>query len=238
MNHNLEYTVLDKISQLNTPVGASYLCTQIDASQASIGRILHDLEFRGLLEKVSNKGRILTEEGHAYLRLLQQNIDSKEYVDVLFDLFSSSDKQIYLDILETRMLLELKTVELAAIRATDEDIKELEQILIRHRSTQSLGKPAEEENRDFHYKIAEIANNPIIYHMLKLVMAQKSAYIHFSVMDYTLTGSTLFHAQIFEAIRNHDPHKATELMHEHINALIQKLQDIEHDKFFNTQAHP
>ena len=60
---NLEYLILEKIAQLNTPVGASFLCSQIHASQASIGRELHNLEQRGLLEKVSNKGRILTEEG-------------------------------------------------------------------------------------------------------------------------------------------------------------------------------
>ncbi len=233
-HHSLEYRVLDEISQLNTPIGASFLCARIDASQASIGRVLRDLEFRGMLEKVSNKGRVLTEEGHSHLQLLQQGIDSREYVDVLFDLFSKTDKQIYLDILETRMLLELKTAELAAKRATDQDIRDLEGILIRHRSTRSLGKPAEEENLDFHYKIAQIANNPILYHLLKLVMTQKSAYLHFSVMDYTLTGSTLFHAQIFEAIQEHDPKKAAELMYEHLNALIVKLRDIENDKFFHS----
>ena len=108
------------------------LCSKIDTSQANIGRILHLLEERGLVEKVSNKGRVLTEEGKNHFQRLQQDIQSKEYVKVLLDLYSKNDKQVYLDILEARILLETKTAELAAIRATEEDLRELEQILERH----------------------------------------------------------------------------------------------------------
>ena len=116
---NLEYLILEKLFQLNSPTGASFLCSKINSSQASIGRELHNLEIRGLVEKVSNKGRILTEEGRSYFQLLQQSINSKESVDVLLDLFSRNDKQIYLDILEARIILELKTAELAAKRASE-----------------------------------------------------------------------------------------------------------------------
>ena len=59
------------------------LCSKIDTSQANIGRILHLLEERGLVEKVSNKGRVLTEEGKNHFQRLQQDIQSKEYVKVL-----------------------------------------------------------------------------------------------------------------------------------------------------------
>jgi GntR family transcriptional repressor for pyruvate dehydrogenase complex len=230
MNYSvLEYSVLDAISRLKTPVGASFLCSVIDSSQASIGRALQAMEARGFLEKVSNKGRTLTDKGRDYLQLLQQDIDSREYVDVLFDLFSASDRQTYLDILETRLLLEQKTVRLACEKATKNEIAELEAILIRHQRARAMGKPAENENLDFHYKIAELARNPIISQLLRLIMTQKSAYIHFSVMNYrSLTGSILFHVQIFEAIRDRDPQRASDLMSQHLTALIDILMDIEH----------
>ncbi len=232
MNHpTLEHLILEQIQSLNTPVGASFLSSRIDASQANIGRILLDLEQRGLLKKVSNKGRVLTEEGVSYLRSLQQSISSKKYVDLLLDLSSTADKQVYLDILEARIQLEIKTAELAAQRATDQDLRELQEILIRHHKTHSLGKPAEEENLNFHYKIAEIAGNPIITHLLRLVMTQHAAYLHFSVMDYTLTGSTLFHSHLYEAIREHDPEKASHLMYEHLNALVVTLRGIDVEQF-------
>ncbi len=228
---NLEYLILDQISQLNTPVGASFLCSKIDSSQASIGRALYELECRGLLEKISNKGRVLTEEGKAYFQLLQQNADSRECVDVLLDLFSKNDKHVYLNILEARILLEVKTAELAAKNATEQDIQDIEKILMKHQKIRLLGKPAENENLEFHYKIAQIANNPVIYHLLRLVMTQHSAYLHFSFMDYTLVGSTLFHAQIFDAIKAHDSEKASALMYDHLHALVTTLQNIEYDKF-------
>ena len=230
---NLEYLILEKIAQLNTPVGASFLCSQIHASQASIGRELHNLEQRGLLEKVSNKGRILTEEGRSYLQLLQQSMNSKESVDILLDLFSKNDKQVYLDILQARILLEVKTAELAAIRATEADIQSIDDILKKYRRIRSLGRPAENENLEFHFKLAEIARNPVIFQLLKLVMMQHAAYVHFSFMDYTLVGSNLFHSQIFEAIKNHDPEQASHLMYEHLNALINTMQNMEYSQFLD-----
>ena len=96
-----------------------------------------------------------------------------------------------------------------------------------------MGRPAENENLEFHYKLAEIADNSVIFNLLKLILTQNSAYIQFSFMDYTLVGSTLFHAQIFEAIKAHDPDRASKLMYDHINALITTLTNIEHSSLFS-----
>ena len=230
---NLEYVILDQMDQLNTPAGASMLCSKVDAPQANIGRALHALEERGLVEKVSNKGRVLTQAGRAYFQQLKQNAQFREYVDVLLEIYAKNDKKIYLDILEARILLETKTAEQAAIKATPEDIREIEQILERHQMARALGRPAENENLEFHYKLAEIADNSVIYHLLKLILTQHSAYIQFSFMDYTLVGSTLFHAQIFEAIKAHDPARASQLMYDHLNALVTTLKDIEHSSLFS-----
>ena len=187
-----------------------------------------------ILEKLFQlNSRILTEEGRSYFQLLQQSINSKESVDVLLDLFSRNDKQIYLDILEARIILELKTAELAAKRASEQDIQAIEDSLTRYRRIRALGKPAENENLEFHFKIAEIAGNPVIYHLLKMVMMQHAAYLHFSFMDYTLVGSTLFHAQIFDAIKNHDAERASALMYEHLNALVKTLKNIEYNQFLD-----
>lgn len=230
---NLEYSILDQMAQLNTPVGASMLCSKIDAPQANIGRALFALEEQGFVEKVSNKGRVLTEAGRAHFQQMKQNAQFQEYVDVLLELYAKNDKKIYLDILEARILLETKSAEQAAIKATPEDIQEIEQILERHRMARALGKPAEHENLDFHYKLAEIAGNSVIYHLLKLILTQNSAYIQFSFMDYTLVGSTLFHARIFEAIKAHDPAQASKLMYDHLNALVKTLTDIEQSSLFS-----
>ena len=111
--------------------------------------------------------------------------------------------------------------------------KEIERILERHRNARAMGRPAENENLEFHYKLAEIADNSVIFNLLKLILTQNSAYIQFSFMDYTLVGSTLFHAQIFEAIKAHDPDRASKLMYDHINALITTLTNIEHSSLFS-----
>lgn len=230
---NLEYVILEQMAQINTPVGASMLCAQVDAPQANIGRALHALEERGIVEKVSNKGRVLTEKGQTYFQQLRQNVESKKYVDVLLELYAKNDKKVYLNILEVRLLLETKTAEQAALKASEEDIQEIERILERHRNARAMGRPAENENLEFHYKLAEIADNSVIFNLLKLILTQNSAYIQFSFMDYTLVGSTLFHAQIFEAIKAHDPDRASKLMYDHINALITTLTNIEHSSLFS-----
>ena len=62
-------------------------------------------------------------------------------------------------------------------------------------------------------------------------MMQHAAYLHFSFMDYTLVGSTLFHAQIFDAIKAHDAAQASALMYEHLNVLVTTLKNIEYNQF-------
>lgn len=229
-NSKVEYQILDKMYQTRTPIGASYLCTCLNIPQASIGRVLQQLETRGLVEKVSNKGRILTAEGISYFQLLQQSINSQESVDILLDLFSKNDKQVYLDILEARISLEEKTAELAAQRATEDDIREIEEVLLHYQQVRAQGKPAEDENLAFHTKIAEVSKNTVLYHLLKLVMMENAAYLHFSYTDYAITGSTRVHFQIYEAIKNHNAPLAAALMRDHLSGVATSVQNVEYDQ--------
>ena len=68
--NNFEYTLLNCIIKKSEPVGASSLALKLNTPQATIGRKLYELEFRGYLEKQSNKGRIITLKGRDYFNKL------------------------------------------------------------------------------------------------------------------------------------------------------------------------
>lgn len=230
-NANLEYRILEELASSQSPIGASLLALKIDGiSPATIGRVLQSMEYEGLIKKASNKGRLLTSEGESRLTILRDKIKSSENATELLNLiFTPQDIKVYIDILEARILLEKETVSRAAQKITDGEIKELESLLARQAEKQDRGEMGEEENLRFHYRIAEIADNKIIEQLLKIIMTQKAAYLHFSIIHYRLAmlGNSN-HFQILDAIRNHDPQRAAKEMESHLSALLNysiKMED-------------
>ncbi len=51
-------TLLETIKECISPVGAAYLSKQLDASVATIGRMLKQAEENGYITSISNKGII------------------------------------------------------------------------------------------------------------------------------------------------------------------------------------
>ena len=60
-------TILKSVQDAGIPIGATYLSKELSIPPASIGRILTELEDEKLIEKVSNKGRVLTDKGRQFL---------------------------------------------------------------------------------------------------------------------------------------------------------------------------
>ncbi len=228
MNINLEYAILKEIESGNIPMGASLLASRVDASQATIGRTLLDLENNGYIEKVGNKGRVLTQEGRRHLEILRKRIRSeKEFREFLELFFENPDAGTYREFLETRILLEGETAYRAAKRITKEELKKLQEIMKRHQAKLDQGDLAEEENLEFHYYLSEIAGNKILEQMVKMLLAHKgeywiSSHIHYRVIQLTNAD----HKMIFEAVSKHDADAARSAMHTHLSVQLEYMESI------------
>jgi GntR family transcriptional repressor for pyruvate dehydrogenase complex len=127
---------------------------------------------------------------------------------------------------EVRMALESKSAELAAMRATDEDIRMIEQSLVKIKEERSEGNMNMKTDLSFHMNIAYASKNTVQIHLMK-------SFYDIQIFAMSLAYETLFssmemdeiveqqHNRIFEAICNHDPAQARKSIENHIRWLLE-----------------
>lgn len=223
MPKKLEYYILEEMQEANMPIGASYLSLRLTQSQATIGRMLQELEHSGHIAKVSNKGRILTEAGKQYYNKLKNENHFNEFTHSLVKVINTSNEQIYADILYIRLLLEPPAVRLATQKITAGQIDYLKTILDKQADKQKKGELGEEENLEFHTKIARYSGNKVLEQLLKIILLQNNSYMPFSYIQYQISLQKHEHIEILQAMANGNADKAGQLMHCHIMDLASEL---------------
>ena len=153
MEKNKSVQLLKIISESGMPVGASFLSNKLQLPPASVGRLLYSLESQGYLQKISNKGRLLTEKGIRYLNQQEQFYNKITVAHNIIESVESPTKQKLFEILEIRIALEPISVSHACIYANSEDIAELHQILLAHRYDLQHGGIGNEQDLKFGRKV-------------------------------------------------------------------------------------
>lgn len=217
--------LLREIKKAGSPVGASTLCKNLFASQATIGRQLVYLEEKGFLKKVSNKGRVLTPEGLNFLKLEDINHSKSELAKELVFLSIDRGVDTLLEILRIRELLEPYAAAGAAERASEQDIYNLENLAFAHRYALSQGLVGNEENLNFHLEIARINNNRTLLKTLELLLTANEAYVEFSKAGEAKHELQItHHFRILNAIRERDAGAARSAMLEHLEHVTKDVE--------------
>lgn len=183
------------------------LSEKLGVSRTSVREALKALEIIGIVECRQGNGNFIKEN-------FENNLF--EPLSTIF-LLNKCDP---LEILQLRESLETQTAYSAAKNITDEDIKDLEKIL------KNLDDSHDEiENskldKSFHYEIAKISGNFLIYNILQAVS---------SLMDYFIQGArnailskesrkaelSKQHNDILSALKERNSNKALESMRKHL----------------------
>lgn len=131
-----------------------------------------------------------------------------------------------------REALEGMSARLAATRMTDAEIKELQQLLLKHESNinQSKGKEyfQREGDLDFHFCIARASNNQWLMQLLsnELYQLLRMCRHRSSKTPERPIKALNEHKQIVEAIAQRDPELAEILMRRHISGAWKIVQEI------------
>lgn len=229
MTDNKDLEILQLMQKGNMPVGATFLSEQLGLPQATVGRTLLALERRGLLEKNSNKGRTLTEEGVAYINQQEQWYEKMKTAQSIIETVESRSKHKLYEILEIRMALEALTAESACANVSEEDINQLDTIMLEHFYNLRSGGVGCEQDLQLHLKIAELSGNHTLRQILGLLLTEENAYTKFSIVAPHITAGQLRqHTEIVEAIRSKDGPKAREAMLTHLRQVMENVQ-----KYYN-----
>lgn len=134
-----------------------------------------------------------------------------------------SDKhQLSKDLMEVRLMIEPKVAELAAQRATSEDIQRLTQL---SQEIETLIKADEDHTQkdiEFHEAIAKASGNLVVPLLLPVIQSGVSLFVNLT--DRSLKTETIeTHRGILEGIKNHDPVLARNQMLQHLRYNKEKL---------------
>lgn len=226
---NQEYYTLKIIGNSLSPIGSGLISEELKSlgfniSEATVGRILRDLDIKGYTEKVGFRGRILTEKGKEKLKTIEQENEIKQYGNEFINLLKVSRKDELLDILVARRAIERELARLAAINAKEADIEALEKIVQSHERHFENFITGAKDDVDFHKLIAKMAKNRILDAAMDLIrqhgqLSPVLGYIRKEVKSTVVSD----HKKILEAIAKRDPDKAERAMVRHIENLIQDV---------------
>ena len=180
------------------------------AEKFGVGRIhvrdaIAKLEFYGILKTVPQSGTIVEGIGITALEGL--------ITDVL-----KLEESEFIDLVETRTLLETQAARMAAQRRTTEDIINMKKALDAYEAKVKKGLPAVEEDLLFHLTIAEAGRNTVLKSLMMVITPDIVK--NFTKLEVCKDGrfyrSLEEHKVILEFIVNQKPELAAKAMEDHL----------------------
>ncbi|MCT4619827.1 MAG: FadR family transcriptional regulator [Marinisporobacter sp.] len=134
-------------------------------------------------------------------------------------------KDLLLYLFETRLIIEPEIAALAAKRATEKNVKALEEAFAKMKKDILEGKDHTETDMDFHNIIAKSSQNPIIKRIVPIINDSiKEGYLE--TKDIPESGEKVisYHEKVLEAIKNKDEKAARQHMKEHVENGMQEIR--------------
>ncbi|WP_396601515.1 FadR/GntR family transcriptional regulator [Algibacter sp. R77976] len=186
------------------------LSDKFKVSRSNVREAIQKLEFYGLLKSIPQSGTFVANIGVIAMNGMIEDIIRLE----------SSD---FKDLVETRILLELKTVRLAALRRTDEDLEHIKETLDAYENKVLLGEDAVQEDLLFHLSIAKACGNSTINTFMLSITPQIIVdFEKYHVCDKRVSARSIQeHNDIYQAIKSQNPKLAKQKMKDHFSVLYQ-----------------
>lgn len=191
------------------------LAEKLSISRNSLREAFRVLESRGLIKSKPGGGR--------FIREIREN-DHNNTENIILSLEKSS----ILELLEAREIFEVKIAEIAAQRATLEDIEIIEEALNKMNQKEELKDDKKtESDTEFHLAIAGASHNFVFVNIMKL---------HLDLLKETREKTWQIpgrrekqyqeHRAIFQAIKEHNSKKAEEAILKHLRSIRKVVVEI------------
>ena len=191
------------------------LSEKFGVSRSNVREAIHKLEFYGLLKSKPQSGTFVADIGQVALN------------GMIDDIIRLEDPE-FKDLVETRILLELKTCRLAALRRTDEDLRKMEEAIQAYEQKVLNGEDAVQEDLLFHLAIAKASGNRTMNNFMLMITPEIiTNFEKYHVCDKNQAFLGIQeHKDIYEAIKAQDSKLAKEKMKTHFKVLYQYCYNI------------
>ncbi|MFA5621689.1 MAG: FCD domain-containing protein [Thermovirgaceae bacterium] len=229
-NVEQEYFVLHLLSVSEEPLGAGSIREELakngmDLSEASVGRLLRELDSQGFTTRVGFQGRLLTSVGEERLSLLHSEREQVVSTGAFLEAVKSREREMLLEILVARRAIEREMAALAARLRTKGDVTALRDILDRQNALLAKGEPMASTDGEFHEEVARISGNKVLQSAIEIIRRSGEGASFFEYIR-TKVGSRVGadHEAIFDAIAAGDPSAAEAAMTRHIDNIIRDVR--------------
>ena len=181
------------------------LAERLGVGRSNVRDAIKKLEFYGILKTLPQSGTIVAGMGITALEGLISDVLKIENSD-------------FASLVETRVLLETESAKLAALRRTDQDIKDIKEALEAYSNKVKANEQAVEEDLMFHLKIAEASKNAVLKSLMLIITPDIiNNFIQLEVCkDDRISIALGEHEVILKHIIAKEPEKAAEAMRIHL----------------------
>ncbi|MDB4010344.1 FadR family transcriptional regulator [Polaribacter sp.] len=186
------------------------LSEKFEVSRNNVRESIQKLESYGLLNSIPQSGTFVANIGVIAMNGMIEDILRLEDPD-------------FKSLVETRILLELKTARLASLRRTDKDLVELKLALEAYKEKVLNGEDAVQEDLLFHLAIAKASGNSSMNNFMLIIIPEIiTNFEKYHVCDKGLANEGIKeHQAIYNAIEIRNPKLAKQKMKDHFKVLYQ-----------------
>lgn len=234
----IDLVALELLRDSYGPVGNHKLVSALSAAgfglaEATAGRVLRDLVTRGLARTLGKRGRVLTPAGRTMLDDLKRSLSRRQRSARLVDVASIGSAESLRDMLLVRRAIEPEAARLAASRASEEDIRQLDSFARAHCAAPAEGGSRVEPAVCFHCQLVRSSHHKFLIEIGLMAIEQNDTPLldriahnpgmgQLSQRETAKEAAALAkdHTAIVDAIRRHDPDAAERRMRAHIDRLL------------------
>ncbi len=195
------------------------LAERFGVGRSSIREAMRALQLLGVIEVIQGKGTYVCDFG---------------ILPLIVDWARISQMGIISEVMEARQFIEILLVQLAAERATDEDIRKLRAALKHAQESLSNSETNVQAGVDFHIVLADAAHNQVLALMYRTI---RDLYLETARRTRITPEIALDryhdHEAILQAVLDRDPEAAARVMKEHLEKACQILSANEQEESTN-----
>lgn len=227
----VQFALLSRLADSDYPCGARLLRQYLaslgfEMSEATVSRVMLELDSAGLAWRAGTKGRVITDEGRHLVRSIRQSRCRDDEISRALDI--NTLEQV-LDLLHARRAVEGEAARATAKRITDLQLSELQGLLGQQREHVRRGTVGRDCAITFHRSVMLYSGNALLISLGNIVLSDQLDYLEGSldVVAATLgrtAESPHEHEAILKALSSRDAEGAERAMRSHLNRLIQDLE--------------
>lgn len=192
------------------------LSERLSVSRSAVRDAIKKMEFYGVLKTHPQSGTVVAGMGLTALKGLISEI-------------LTIDGSDFKSLVETRVILEINSVKLAAERRTEKNIHQIQVALEKYHDKLNQGQSTVEEDLMFHLEIAEASQNAVLKSMMMVITPD----IISNFIKYDVCGDDVKierykeHQSLLNLIKEQNPNKAGLVMENHLKDI--KAFSLTHD---------